>query len=581
MAAGTETLTGVNSYSGATAIASGATLALSGAGKLTTTTGIANDGTLDLSSATAGTTAATITGSGSVKLGAQSLTLTNASGTFAGALSGTGAFVKHGSGSLILTGNSAAYSGTTEVTEGMLEVGDIATPTAKLGGNVLVDVAGTLRGHGEVMGNVTNNGRVAPGGSIGVLTVGGNYTQGANAALSIEVSPTAASELVVQGSATLSGVLAITYDPGTYSAKSYTLVSTSKGINGTFSSVSRTGAEYIGTLTSSLAYGANDVTLTLADSAPLVVAPTQTSIYTALGTSAILGVQSQNAALLDRVVRISPATSGSPYGWITATGSHTNVGGTNGEPGFQTNRYGFLAGLDSKYGAYLTGIALGYDHADIGESVTGDSGTTDTLRAAFYGGRAFGPVIVGATPGGGLDFLSQKRPFGAKGTAEGDHIGQEFDVGGAASLPMTLGSVTVTPRIGLRYAYFHANGFGESGVGGQDLTVGSDNVHSLQPYVDVAISKSFGDALKPVDAELRVGYAHELLEAGRAISVGAQDGTLFTAPGTSLPRGYLTAGASVTMHPLKNLSVSLNYDGIVNTTHVSEQRASVHVGYQF
>jgi outer membrane autotransporter protein len=273
----------------------------------------------------------------------------------------------------------------------------------------------------------------------------------------------------------------------------------------------------------------------------------------------------QGAALLDRTGEASTATPGQPEGWVNATGNLTKVGGSNGEPGFQADRYGFLAGLDQKVGDYTVGVAAGYDHTDIDESGTGDSGTTDTLRAALYGSRFVGVVNVAATAGVGLDFLSQKRPFGTQGTAEGDQLGQEMNVGTQASLPMTFGDVTVTPRIGLRYAYFHANGFGESGAGGEDLNVGTDNVHSLQPYAEVTLDKAFGDAQKPTVVQVRMGYARGLLDANRAMSVTAQDGTLFAAPGTNLPRGYLTTG----------------YDTMINTGHASAQQGSIRVGYQF
>jgi outer membrane autotransporter protein len=160
-------------------------------------------------------------------------------------------------------------------------------------------------------------------------------------------------------------------------------------------------------------------------------------------------------------------------------------------------------------------------------------------------------------------------------------MGQEANLGGQASLPMTFGDVTVTPRLGMRYAYFHANGFGESGAGGEDLTVGADNVHSLQPYVGVTLDKAFGDATRPTTVQVRVSYARELLDANRALSVTAQDGTVFPAPGTNLPRGYLTTGASITLHPTKQMDVSLNYDTVINTGHASVQQGSVRVGYQF
>jgi fibronectin-binding autotransporter adhesin len=578
-----QTLSGTNTYTGATTIDSDSKLSLSGTGSIANSSGVTDNGTLDISATTNGTSITSLSGSGSVNLGSRSLTLTNAGGTFSGTFTGSGMLTMQGTRSLIFDGNSASFTGATDVASGLLEVGDIDTPTAVLGGDVAVDAAGTLRGHGTITGSVSNDGTVAPGGTIGTLTIGGNYTQASSATLSIEVSPTAASELNVKGSATLNGTLAINYDPGTYSAKSYSLV-TASSLAGTFANVSSTGTSYLGTLVPTLFYGASAVDLVLAnvaDAAPLMIAPKDTSIYTAVGTSAILGAQAEASVMLDRLGRATSATPAQPSGWITATGSQTVVGGTSGEPGFQVGRYGFLAGLDEKRGDYTVGVAAGYGHADINEQNTGDSGTTDTLRAALYGARSVGSVNLAATLGAGLDFLSQKRPFGSEGTAEGDHMGQELNLGTQASLPMALGSVTVTPRIGLRYAYVHANGFGESGAGGENLGVGTDNLHSLQPYADVTLDHAFGDALRPVNVELRLGYAHELLDANRALSVVSQDGTVFSAPGTSLPRGYLTAGAGVTLHPRKNVDVSLSYDGLISTTHASAQQGSIRVGYQF
>src|SRR5579864_2667346 len=96
-----------------------------------------------------------------------------------------------------------------------------------------------LSGHGTILGNVTNNfGIVAPGGTIGTLTVG-SFTQGANGKLFIEVSPTAASLLRVTGTATLGGTIQFVYDPGTYSAKTYQVL-TASSISGTFASVAGT-----------------------------------------------------------------------------------------------------------------------------------------------------------------------------------------------------------------------------------------------------------------------------------------------------------------------------------------------------
>ena len=385
--------------------------------------------------------------------------------------------------------------------------------------------------------------------------------------------------VLVAGTATLNGVLAITYDPGTYTAKQYTIVTAANGVSGRFSSTTSTvsdGAK-LDSLQSTLAYGANEVMLVLSN----VVAPANTSIYTALGTTALMGAQAANTTLLERTGRPHAAIGATPVGWIEATGGQTKIGGTSGQPGYQANRYGFLSGLDSKRGDYTVGAAAGYSHADIDEQQTGNSGTVDTLRIAAYASRTLGGAALSATAGYGLDFLSQKRPFGSAGTAQGDHVGHELTLGGQASVALSFGSFIVTPRAGMRFAYFHANGFGESGAGGQDLNVDTDNVHSLQPYAEVTLDKAFGSDLKPVNVQVRLGYAHELLDTNRSVAVTAQDGTLFTAPGTSLPRGYLTTGVSVSMRPTKAMSLSLGYDALINTTHASAQAANLKLGYQF
>ncbi|WP_179401082.1 beta strand repeat-containing protein [Burkholderia guangdongensis] len=591
---GTLTLTGAGTHTGGTTIDSG-TLEVGAGGTLSGLVTLAGPGAVFELAPGGSQTVSSLTGaSGDILVGGGTLTVGSdgTNQTYGGTVSGGGTLVKQGAGAWVLDGTSSGFSGTTEVAAGLLEVGDIDTPGAVLGGNVLVDANGTLRGHGTIGGNVVNDGVVMPGGTIGTLTVSGNYSQAASGTLSIEVSPSAGSALAVGGSATLNGVLAIVYDPGTYSARQYTILSAANGVSGRFTSVTGTaqsGAN-LGSLQQSVSYGSNAVDLVLAaaqttsptsPTPPVVVAPTGTSIYTALGTSASVGAQSANAALLERLGRGSPATAGSPNGWVNATASQTKVGGNDVQPGFQSNQYGFMAGLDNALGDAIVGVAAGYTHTDIDEQGTGDSGTIDTLRAALYGSRQVGPVGLSATAGYALDFLSQKRPFDSIGTAQGDHIGQEFTAAGEASMPLTLGSLVLTPRVGLRYAYFHGNGFDESGANGQNLAVGTDNAHSLQPYAELTLDQAFGSTLKPVNVQLRAGYARELLDAGRTMTVTAQDSTVFAAPGTGLPRSYLTAGIGVSMQPLKSLTVAVRYDALINTGHASAQAANVQVGYQF
>lgn len=114
------------------------------------------------------------------------------------AFSGTSSINKLGAGTLTLTGNSSAFTGSTEIQAGTLQVDGI------LGGPANVWAGGRLTGIGQV-GPATNRGTIAPGprSGFGTLTVAGDYVgQGGNleirTQLGDDTSPT--DRLVIMGS---------------------------------------------------------------------------------------------------------------------------------------------------------------------------------------------------------------------------------------------------------------------------------------------------------------------------------------------------------------------------------------------
>jgi fibronectin-binding autotransporter adhesin len=68
------------------------------------------------------------------------------------------------------------------VTAGTLAV------NGRITSNVTVGPAGTLSGNGIITGSVANAGTLAPGNSIGLLTVNGTYTQMAGSTYQVEVN---------------------------------------------------------------------------------------------------------------------------------------------------------------------------------------------------------------------------------------------------------------------------------------------------------------------------------------------------------------------------------------------------------
>jgi outer membrane autotransporter protein len=143
-------------------------------------------GVFDISGTTAGATLSTLSGvaGSSVVLGNQTLTLSNASGIFAGAISGNGGLILSG-GIEALTGTNT-YLGPTMIDGGTLLVnGSIASSA------VTVNSGGTLSGTGTVGPlTVASGGLLSPGDPRGTLTVNGNLVLAAGSMLRMEVNGT-------------------------------------------------------------------------------------------------------------------------------------------------------------------------------------------------------------------------------------------------------------------------------------------------------------------------------------------------------------------------------------------------------
>jgi filamentous hemagglutinin family protein len=108
--------------------------------------------------------------------------------------------------SFLIGGNASMnVTGAFAVTNGA--VTGTGTAVALLGGTGTVTINGGS-------GTLTNDGIVRPGGSIGTLSVVGNYTQGANGVLAIELEGASVGQydvLAVSGTANLGGTLNVSY----------------------------------------------------------------------------------------------------------------------------------------------------------------------------------------------------------------------------------------------------------------------------------------------------------------------------------------------------------------------------------
>ncbi|WP_374788993.1 autotransporter outer membrane beta-barrel domain-containing protein [Brucella oryzae] len=185
---------------------------------------------------------------GDVNVGTQGTAVFNQAenGTLAGTLSGTGTVVKDGAGTLFITGDNSSFDGLVRIASGRINTG-AADTKGSLGGSLIVESGGSLSGVGIIgsgsssMITVAAGGMLAPGNSIGTLTINGNLVLESGSIYNVETDPlsTDSDRVKVSGDATINGgTVAHIGFAGDYALNTkYTILQADGELSGSFGNV--------------------------------------------------------------------------------------------------------------------------------------------------------------------------------------------------------------------------------------------------------------------------------------------------------------------------------------------------------
>ena len=617
---GTLTLTGVDTYSGATVIDGGSGLILGAGGSIASSSGVTANGTFDVSN-NAAPQVTSLSGSGSVLLGGQTLTLTNASGAFSGAISGTGGLTLL-SGTQTLSGINT-YTGPTAIKGGTLTVNGSITSSP----GVSVASGGTLAGTGSVSSvTVASGGTLAPGANgAGTLTVNGNVSFASGSNFVIGTNSSGAASLSATGTASLAGTLSIVSTGGAYPLhRQLTLLTANGGITGSFTlaPLASTGAVFAAT---QLSCGADSICyeINLAQLSPLL--PTATTANQANAVKAIDAAIAAGDTLPDGFENLGNLTSAAlandatqlageiggdvplagravlnpfldaifdhigndrasgPY--RTAAGQSevwaAGFGGTSlvdGDPAglgshsFRANVAGFAGGANwMMWPHVMLGAAVSGAVSDF--HLAGDIGTgRDTaIQAAVYGQIRYSTHFYGSfAAAAGMNMITTHRVLSISGTDDLSGKLTAYTLGGRYETGITLLS-WLAPYVAFQDALTVMPSYSETAASGSatfalqyaSRTANDGNVEvGVRQGVDVDFNPRW--VLTPngtLHLSTKLAWAHELFDETRA------DASFAALPDSSFAinhaiagkdAGLLTLGADLRLEDGVNVSAHLD-----------------------
>ena len=601
----TQVLAGDNSYGGPTRILAG-TLYAFGAGRNVipdaSAVTIAAGATLslaapprELAADSHDETIGSLAGSGTVQLGGRVLTTggDNTSTIFAGTIAGAGGFAKIGTGLQVLSGISS-YSGATTVTGGILSVdGSIAASSL-----VTVASGGVLAGTGRIGHTQVNAGGIlAPGNSIGTLTVKGDLTFVAGSTYAVEVSPLGSDRVNVSGTAMLGGAtLAAYYAPGAYVTKRYTVLSAGR-VSGMFSGPVNTNLP--ASFTAALAYDGTgaylDLTLNYVPPGPAApnygtgLTVNQANVANALVTSfntaggiplvfgaltptglsgasgeAATGIQATTVGVMSRFLGLmtDPYSNGrnasvtemadlarGPRGvivaeparwsaWAAGYGGVQALGGNAaiGSHGTSTSIYGSAFGADYRVSSdTVIGFALGAAGTSyrLGQGLGG--GSSDVFQIGLYGRHRIGAAYVAAALAYGWQDVTTERRF------MGDRLTGRFTANAFS------GRIETGYRFAAGFAGLTPYAAGEvvslSTAGYREQVTSGSGLFALD-YAGRSVTAWRTELGLRADKAIRIGEAELVLRGRLAWAHNVNPSAIVSAAFTSLPAsGFVVQGA--------------------------------------
>lgn len=234
-----------------------------------------------------------------------------------------------------------------------------------------------------------------------------------------------------------------------------------------------------------------------------------------------------------------------------------------GQFGFDYDGYSLGAGVDYQVDQHLlVGLAFSYANADLKTDAHYGKVDADSYGILAYGTAAVDALWFDGWLGysyGSYD-IGRATRFPYYAAAEGSTFANTYGAGATVGWTPSVGTLSIGPVAGLRYANITIDGYTEDGANFLNLQVKKFDAESLVGSLGVSAAGRFGDAGMAILPAIKIAYEYEFLNDNRRIFSNLPGSGRNVMESGSGDEGRLVGGLGLTLES-GSIAATLGWEG--------------------
>lgn len=272
--------------------------------------------------------------------------------------------------------------------------------------------------------------------------------------------------------------------------------------------------------------------------------------------------------------------------FINGEGNFGDQDFTDSQPGFHYSAGGITAGLDYRFAENLVaGFNLGYTRTASHLGGSGGKVDVDSVSYGIYGTYFRNNFYTNVASGFSSNFYDMERDIefgGLDRKTKADTFGKQLNLSIGTGYDFQIKQLTTGPTATVKYSRLWIDSFSESGAGSLNLNITDQRAESFQLGLGWRAEYELRVGKKTVVPQVRVSYQHEFSNDSRTIEARLEGGSSAFQVTTDKPsRDFALVGCGIRVELTESVSFNAGYDAQVGQSNYVAQSIYGSVSFSF